>query len=79
MSSCHTAFHKGLYLYFPKQLVLLRYRMKLSKEEMAQKLAVELPQYRSYETGRKRPTLEFLRRIAKVTGVEHSLLLLEPK
>ncbi len=79
MSSCHTAFHKGLYLYFPKQLTLLRHRMKLSKEEMAQKLAVELPQYRRYEAGRARPTLEFQQRIAKVTGVEQTLLLLEPQ
>lgn len=75
----HTAFQKGLILYFPTQLVLLRHRMKLSKEEMAQELAVELPQYKRYESGSAHPTLEFMRHIVKTTGVELSLLLSEPK
>ncbi len=79
MSVGHTTFHKGLIMYFPKQLVLLRHRLKLSKEEMALKLAIELPQYKRYESGRAHPTLEFIRHIVKTTGVEQSLLLSEPK
>ncbi len=78
MSIGHLQFHKALILYFPKQLTLLRESMNLSKEEMAQKLSIELPEYKRYESGRAHPTLDFIHHIVKTTGVEQIQLLSEP-
>lgn len=51
------------------RLIALRNRSGLTPDSIADKLSITATNYRRYETGERRPTMEILARLACVLGV----------
>ena len=64
-------------MHFPKQLAEIRKQRGLTQQQMADKIAMHISQYKRYEAGSSQPTLEVFRKIALSLSVSADALLFE--
>ena len=62
---------------FPKRLVALRKERNISQMAFAEAIGVHVTQLRRYEAGTSQPTLDVLRRTARVLRVSADILLFD--